>query len=204
MSSTAKLTTALAALVLAATALAGCTNSTPESTAAATSTPAPATTTTSATPDPFRVEPEQAAPDAGGMPLLDRCDPNQGDVMADDAIINDTLQLRPFENMRDLGATENAAGEVTFDDEGALASYVVAPGDAVDAIQQRFCMDSIMFEALNAVRRAPGWLSGGAGSSLAIYAGDTLNLSPYTITSVGDENGTVYDNQPTFRIPEQR
>lgn len=206
MSSHSRHVTASVALIVAAASftLTACTGAVYEPAAATTPEAAVTSTpTASATPDPHRLELEREWPDTD-VPLQDRCDLNQGDKLADDAIINDTLQLRPFEHMRDLGTMDGASGEVALNDDGSLASYVVAPGDTAYAIQQRFCMDGIMFEALNAVRRAPGWLSGGDFPATALYAGDTLNLDPHTITSVGDENGEVYENTPTFAIPEQR
>lgn len=37
-----------------------------------------------------------------------------------------------------------------------------------------------------------------------LYAGDTLNLSPYTIASVGDVNGEVHSYETVFTLPPQR
>lgn len=34
-----------------------------------------------------------------------------------------------------------------------------------------------------------------------LYAGDTINPVPATVTSVGDESGEVYDNNPGLHLP---
>jgi hypothetical protein len=43
----------------------------------------------------------------------------------------------------DMGPREFATGEVTRNDQGLLTSYTVAPGDAMQAIGHRFCMDEV-------------------------------------------------------------
>lgn len=111
------------------------------------------------------------------------------------------LDVGHFAAMTDLGARNGATGEVTYADDGSLASYVVASGDSFGAVAQRVCAGYHGLEALNAVRR--NGLYADFGDSV-LYEGDVLNLSPYTITSVGSQNGSSYSHTPVFVLPPQR
>lgn len=116
------------------------------------------------------------------------------------------LNVDLYSRMHDYGAREGATGTAQYADDGSLASYVVAPGDFTDAILDRFCVGFYYLDSLNAVRR------GGGGSvdptrtvhQPELHVGDTLNLSPYTITTVGDVNGEVFSYETSFTLPPQR
>lgn len=101
-----------------------------------------------------------------------------------------------YGQLRDVGPLEGARGEVSTDDEGQPVSYVVAAGDTATAIAARFCID---------YRPYLGWLNAVRRNGVAnLYAGDTLNLSPFRITSVGNENGVALQNDLNFSIPPQQ
>ncbi|MBO0985053.1 hypothetical protein [Rathayibacter sp. SD072] len=95
----------------------------------------------------------------------------------------------------DQGPREHANGDVVADEAGRPVAYVVAPDDVWTVVAERFCLHVDYINALNQVRR---------NSAFTLYAGDTLNLSPYTVTSVGSENGEVSDNSPPDPLPEQK
>ena len=93
-----------------------------------------------------------------------------------------------------------------MNDDGSPAAYVVAAGDTLYGISERFCLQYPQYlEWINSVRRNGGWdwtmIDDGP---FEIYPGDTLNLDAHTITTVGDERGVVYSHQPNFYIPPQR
>lgn len=94
----------------------------------------------------------------------------------------------------DRGAREHANGEVVSDDVGRPVAYIVAPDDVWTVVAERLCLHVDYINSLNQVRR---------NSAATLYAGDTLNLSPYTVTSVGSENGEVHDNPPPDPMPAQ-
>lgn len=94
----------------------------------------------------------------------------------------------------DQGPREHATGEAVADDAGRPVAYVVAPDDVWTVVAERFCLHVDYINALNQVRRNPAF---------TLHSGDTLNLSPYTVTSVGSENGRVYDNTPPDSMPDQ-
>lgn len=107
--------------------------------------------------------------------------------------------------LRDTGPTEYAGGEAVLNDDGTPAAYVVAEGDTLYAISERFCVQFPPYlEWINSVRRNGGWSWTNDDGPFEIYPGDTLNLDAHTITSVGDEQGVVYSYQPDFYIPPQR
>lgn len=125
----------------------------------------------------------------------------------DSTILSDELlDVDLYAAMADFGARAGAEGTVSYAEDGTLASYLVAPGDSKDAIRDRLCVGHYSFEALNAVRR--GSLHSVEPTNQAyltpLYAGDTLNLSPYTITSVGDVNGEVHSYETVLILPPQR
>ncbi|MGO2747459.1 hypothetical protein [Microbacterium sp.] len=51
--------------------------------------------------------------------------------------------LRGAQTLVDMGPSQFANGTVTLDDEGRIATYTVAPGDAAAAIGERFCVDYV-------------------------------------------------------------
>lgn len=121
-------------------------------------------------------------------------------------MLGEPLNLGLYAHMKEYGARVGANGAVSYAPDGSLASYEVAPDDYKDAILERFCVGYYSLDALNAVRRG-GSSSVDAGDqaySTALYVGDTLNLSPYTITSVGDVNGEVHSFETSFVLPPQR
>lgn len=102
----------------------------------------------------------------------------------------------------DNGPENYATGTVTLDSAGHPAAYVVASGDVIDYIAERFGFFAPSGEGfaylntINQVRRG--------GYPWALYAGDTLNLSAYTIRTVGDTDGKVLNEAPPSPMPAQR
>ncbi|HLS24313.1 MAG TPA: hypothetical protein VK063_00390 [Beutenbergiaceae bacterium] len=108
-----------------------------------------------------------------------------------------------YSQLRDVGPIARATGEAIYDDDGQPVAYVAAPGDTMRAIAARFCIDHYPYlEWINAIRRGDR-TSIMDTASMTLYAGDTINLNPYTIATVGDENGVVRDNAIDFHIPPQ-
>jgi hypothetical protein len=109
-----------------------------------------------------------------------------------------------YSSLRDVGPIERATGEATYDENGQPVAYVAAPGDTMHAIAARFCIDHYPYlEWINAIRRGEGTSVLDLAGSMPLYAGDTINLNPYRIATVGDENGLVRDNTIDFHIPPQ-
>lgn len=69
--------------------------------------------------------------------------------------------------LRDMGSSEFASGEVGYTADGLIESYTVAPGDALIGIGERFCVDDITIGAYNDVLDDEG-----------IQPGDELVLRP--------------------------
>ncbi|WP_417556226.1 hypothetical protein [Microbacterium sp.] len=176
----AKLTVTFAAIALAATALAGCTATGGPTASGQTAKPAAAA---------------EAGP--GGGECTDMTSSDGGDFLTDGVLHADAL-----EGMRDTGVRPGASGTVSLSQDGGLAAYTVAEGDRPEAIAARMCAATAWLDALNAVRRE-SWLAG-SPHSMRLNAGDTLNLDPATITTVGDEDGHVQKNEPDFDLPPQR
>lgn len=113
----------------------------------------------------------------------------------------------------DGGPTIFASGSVRVDDAGVPVAYVVAKGDTPFAVAARFCMSRDQLSLLNMVRRTTSfssWVDGDPPDPgtwqewIELFAGDTINLDPATITSVGDQNGRVYAHDPGFYLPPQK
>ena len=68
----------------------------------------------------------------------------------------------------DMGATEYAAGTVTFGEDGGVETYTVAAGDAPAALGERFCVDYVTLLVANN-RTPPG---------KTIQPGDVLQINP--------------------------
>ena len=68
----------------------------------------------------------------------------------------------------DMGATEFAAGTVTYGEDGGVETYTVAAGDAPQALGERFCVDYITLLVANH-RFPPG---------KTIQPGDVLQINP--------------------------
>ncbi|NRG42001.1 hypothetical protein HRK28_13885 [Rathayibacter sp. VKM Ac-2835] len=101
-----------------------------------------------------------------------------------------------LEVVRDRGTREGAAGTVRTATAGTPAAYVVAAGDNPARIADRFCVSPDYLDALNSVRRDGVTLT-------SLYGGDTLNLDPSTVLTVGDQNGRVLDNAEPEPLPAQ-
>jgi hypothetical protein len=102
----------------------------------------------------------------------------------------------------DKGPENYATGTVTLDADGHPATYVVAPGDVIDYIAHRFgfyASSGEGFDYLNTVNQVRR-----GGYPWTIYAGDTLNLSAYTITTIGTINGKVLNEAPPNPMPAQK
>lgn len=109
-----------------------------------------------------------------------------------------------YSSLRDVGPIAHANGETVQDQDGEPVAYVAAPGDTMVAIAARFCIDHYPYlEWINAIRRGEGTSILDFAGSMALYAGDTINLDPHTIATVGDENGVVRRNAIDFHIPPQ-
>ncbi len=125
----------------------------------------------------------------------------------DSTILSDELlDVALYASMADCGPREGAEGTVNYAEDGTLPSYLVAPGDSKSAIRDRLCVGDYSFEALNAVRRGSLYSVEPTNQAYVtpLYAGDTLNLSPYTIASVGDVNGEVHSYETVLILPPQR
>lgn len=97
----------------------------------------------------------------------------------------------------DCGPIQYATGTAKLDAKGVPVAYVVAPGDIWEFIAKRFDVGTAYLSAINAVRR---------DEITTPYVGDTINLDPATITTVGDQNGVVYDHLdrlPDPHVPQQ-
>lgn len=98
--------------------------------------------------------------------------------------------------VKDQGPSEHARGEAILGGDNVPVAYPVVEGDTAYAIAQRFCIGYVPYLGwINSVRR---------NGVDELYAGDTINLDRNMITTVGDENGVVFDNDPSFHIPPQR
>ncbi|MEV7694013.1 LysM domain-containing protein [Microbacterium sp. NPDC089189] len=71
----------------------------------------------------------------------------------------------------DMGEREFAHGEVGYADDGRIATYTVAPGDALYAISDRFCMNGGQLPRLHGNPEGYG----------ALQPGDVLVLNPGAI-----------------------
>lgn len=107
-----------------------------------------------------------------------------------------TLDGIRLEVVRDRGTRVGATGVVRTASDGTAAAYVVAAGDISERIADRFCVSTEYLDALNSVRRD-------GVSITSLFGGDTLNLSPSTVLSVGDQNGRVLDNAEPDDLPAQ-
>ncbi|MGF6822408.1 hypothetical protein M2317_001312 [Microbacterium sp. ZKA21] len=162
--------------------------------AATTSTPMPAPTSTEAPAAQSIVEAEPATEPTPSETYREECGGPIALVPVDDSDPDRVVGYRN-DMIRDTGPRTGATGDVSLNDAGTPVAYRVAEGDTLWAIGERLCTQRIWIEMVNSVRR---------NGASALYPGDTLNLDMYAITSVGDENGVVYDNDPGFYIPPQQ
>ncbi|KJQ54649.1 hypothetical protein [Microbacterium sp. SA39] len=170
-------------VVLSAVVLTGCT------------TPVPHTVET-----PVAVAAEQTPSSPPSPASTPECRPENADVLP-----GEPLDVGLFAGMVDRGPREGANGTVAYASDGTLASYLVAPDDHTEAIIDRLCVSAYPFAALNAVRRGTLYSTDPTSQAYLtpLYAGDTLNLSPHMITSVGDVDGEVRAYETTFILPPQ-
>lgn len=96
----------------------------------------------------------------------------------------------------DCGPIPYATGTARLDENGTPVAYIAAPGDIWEFIAKRFDLGTAYLTGINAVRRdVPS----------VVYAGDTINLDPATILTVGDEDGVVArheDRLPDPHLPQ--
>lgn len=156
--------------------------------------------TASATVDPASTRAPSPAPGRAADPdALEECPAPQywEDPYADGAPGSlATLGGLPMRIPVDLGPREYASGRAILDEQGVPVAYVAASGDIQEFVADRFCLGLAYLHNLNSVRRD---IADGVG----LFAGDTLNLNPYTVVSVGDQNGRVADNPPPDPLPPQ-
>ena len=114
----------------------------------------------------------------------------------------------PVEIPVDLGPREYATGTVMLDSEGVPASYRVSSGDVIDYVAERFGFydpsgDQEPFAYLNTINQVRrGTYDGAPDSNFQLYA--VLNLSPYTIATIGNENGKVLSGPMPSPAPPQK
>jgi hypothetical protein len=112
----------------------------------------------------------------------------------------------------DLGPGPHAMGSVALDADGHPARYTVAADDEWGHIAIRFGLSAVApaegivadglnistgyLTTINSVRRGE--------SPWTLYIGDTVNLSAYTVTSVGTINGTATALAAPDPLPTQR
>jgi hypothetical protein len=161
----------------------------PVPSASATATPTPTPTPTS-TPKPKPTKPSSAATyGPGHFPggTVTASNPWGLPSIAD---VEDANFEGPWNNEGlifgvDTGPRKGAVGQVFSDRDGHPVRYVVAPGDSWSAIATR--LGGLYISRINCVRRNPDAM---------VYPGDVVNLSPYTIASVGSENGSTKSDSP--------
>jgi hypothetical protein len=102
----------------------------------------------------------------------------------------------------DNGPDDGATGTVELGPDGTPEAYVLGDGDRRAQVLQRFGLINDFatqqldyLDTINQVRR---------GTRPSFDYGDTINLSAYTITSIGDVDGDVLDDPPPDPLPPQR
>lgn len=177
MASTAKLTATLAALVLGATVLAGCTTTTAPQAADPSQKPA-----ASQAPEPSAAEPEmetwvpEGYVDVGHGTAIPVGGPGECESSA--YILIGSTGNEPMHveqtgaDLVDMGPVDFATGEVGLDDQGRPVTYTVAPGDVLTRIGERFCIYN---------GNALGLLNGYSHGAV-IQPGDVLTLNADLVT----------------------
>lgn len=87
----------------------------------------------------------------------------------------------------DTGATVQANGTTETNADGLVIAYTAAAGDTLFGIAERFCASPTYITIINEVRR---------GRTDDVYVGDTINLDPYAVYTVGTINGQVHNYEP--------
>lgn len=141
---------------------------------------------------------DKALPSPSTRPVTEPTPSAQGRATVTQEMVGQYHVEIPVDN----GPANYAQGTVTLDASGHPATYVVASGDVIDYIADRFGFFSptgAPFDYLNTINQVRR-----GGYPWNLYAGDTLNLSAYTITSVGTINGQVLNGAPPNPMPAQR
>lgn len=174
MSHTAKLTAAVAALILAATALAGCTAASQPAASAPSEKPAAAAPVAQASPSETReTAPKDLCPSPHPSILLmqDGKTDSNGGYNPDGGPITGALDGE----LVDLGPSAHAEGSVKLNAAGEIVSYTVAAGDVYEAVYKRFCFTDYYSvinynKGLEPLRSRP--------ASQTLQPGDVLILRP--------------------------
>ena len=66
--------------------------------------------------------------------------------------------------------------------------------DSLEFVADRLGLGLAYLYTINSVRR----------DGPQLFIGDSINLSAFHITSIGDQNGVVSDNSPPSPMPQQR
>lgn len=129
-------------------------------------------------------------------PSAHPCDATPPDYPVKDPTDPEQLGGRTLAVPLDRGVFTTASGDAVLNDDGVPVAYHVASGDVFSTIAARFCLSEDWLLLINHARR----------DNDALYAGDTLNLDPHTIFTVGDQNGAVSHNAfpEGYALPPQR
>lgn len=159
MNRNVELSTTFAALVLAVTALAGCTATEPDA-------PEPDATEQASAPAAV------ADPVTETRPTPEATEPETCPGLSEFVSYTDEWSWERRVPLRDLGAREFAEGEVAFGEDGTPSTYTVAPGDVVALIAERLCAYPNL-DSMNHVRMIqPGqvlWLNPDPGTPWVPY-----------------------------------
>jgi len=157
---------------------------------------------TQTAPPPAPTEALAAAP-ALPAPAYASCDTFAGFVPVESTDAPSVNGLEPT-LLVDSGPALGAAGDATVNDHGQPVAYTAAEGDTFRGISERFCIgtDAQYLEMINSIRRQSSYSYGGVQRA-TVYPGDVINLSPWTVASVGSESGQVYSFTPPFALPAQ-
>lgn len=138
----------VALAAVAVVMLAGCTaTSAPETVATATAEPAPETVTSAPSTTPATEEPTPEPTPAE----LDCVSAPTGRINMPSYAYNTEPVTVPelAGEISDTGPREFASGDPTLNSDGQIVSYTTEPGDAMQAIAARFCIDSYSFASYN-------------------------------------------------------
>ncbi|MFT4284459.1 MAG: hypothetical protein QM598_06465 [Protaetiibacter sp.] len=136
------------------------------------------------------------SPDASPLPIASpAASPIETSLPTSSSPSAEMVGAYEIQTPTDLGPSEYANGVVILDGSGTPVAYEVASGDIFDFVADRLGIDGNYIATINQVRR---------GYTSVLFAGDTLNLDPHTITSVGTFNGRVLDEPTPEPMPPQK